>query len=269
MKASYRHMMEQVSMDKETKAAMLETIMETKRPRRAIRPMRTALIAACVCVMLVGTALAAQVIWGVRLEDKQQGNPGYNVSADLTLWPVEQFSEELRRDADDFHDDYGRYVKELDSWEQVEDYLNVPLIGNSVLTAPNYHAVWLYQWENGSLYKCEAIAGYILDNTYVDWTASLYTKEYSESGSDVPLFTLGGNAQDEISYSQYQMKNGAQAQIVKITPGEVGATVPQSYAYFVRDGIFYTLYMDRRPVDERVAEADHEQLLYEILDAFE
>lgn len=268
MKTSYRHMMEQVSMGKETKAAMLETIMETRQPRRSIRPVQTALIAACVCVMLVGTALAAQVIWGVRLEDKQQGNPGYFVSADLPLWPVEQLSEELRKDADDFND-FGIYELELDSWERVEDYFNVPLIGNEMLTAPVSPVVCLHKWENGSLYECDANAGYIIDNAQVNWKASLYTEEYSESGGDVPLFTLGGNAEDEVSYSQYQMKNGAQAQIAKVTPGEIGATVPMYYTYFVRDGVFYTLEVDCRPVDDRVAGADYEQLLYKILDAFE
>lgn len=268
MKARYRHMMEQVDLGKETKAAMLETILASKQPRRAARPLRTALTAACVCVLLVGTALAAQAIWGVRLEEKQQGNPGYNVSADLTLWPVEQLSAELLRDADAFKD-FGVCQLELDSWEQVGDYFNVPLIGNSLLMAPVSPTVWLHKWENGSLYECEANASYVLSNTRVNWKASLYTEEYGASGSDVPLFTLGGNAQEEISYSQYQMKNGAQAQIVEITPGEAGATVPQSYAYFVKDGVFYTLNVDRGPVDDRAAQADYEQLLYKILDAFE
>lgn len=267
MKANYRHMMEQVDMSEETKAAMLEAILGNKQPRNAGRPMRLAVIAACMCAMLVGTALAAQAIWGVRLEEKRQGNPGYTVSSDLTLWPVEQLSEELRRDVDNA-DDFGRYTLELDSWEQVREYFNVPLAGNKLLTAPAFPYVELRTGENG-LYTCDANAGYVIDNATVNWRVTLYTEAYSEMGSGVPLFTLGGNAEDAITYSQYQMKNGAQAQIAKIDPGETGATVPAYYAYFVRDGVFHTLWMDRRPVDGRAAEADYEQLLYEILDAFD
>lgn len=58
MEQRYRHMMEQVNMDKDFEADLLERIREG-RPKRRPRPLRTALIAACVCLVLVGTAVAA------------------------------------------------------------------------------------------------------------------------------------------------------------------------------------------------------------------
>ena len=58
MEQRYRHMMEQVNMDEEFEADLLERIREG-RPKRRPRPLRTALIAACVCLVLVGTAVAA------------------------------------------------------------------------------------------------------------------------------------------------------------------------------------------------------------------
>ena len=266
MKASYRHMMEQVTMDERAKAAILECL-EARGARRRARPTRTALIAACACLALVGTALAAQIIWSVRLEDKQDGNPGYSVFSDLTLWPVERLSEKLRQDAGAFSGS-GIYQLQLDSWEEVESYFNVPLTGNEMLTAPVSPIVQLHKWENGSLYGCDANAGYVIDNARITWAASLYTEEYSGTDSGVPLFTLGGNAEDTVAYSQYQMKNGALAQIAQVTPGETGATVPMYYAYFAQDGVFYTLEVDCRPFDSSMPETDYERLMYQILDAF-
>ena len=61
MEQRYRHMMEQVNMDEDFEAGLLERIREG-RPKRRPRPLRTALIAACVCLALVGTAVAASDI---------------------------------------------------------------------------------------------------------------------------------------------------------------------------------------------------------------
>lgn len=68
MEQRYRHMMEQVNMDKEFEANLLERIREGQ-PKRRPRPLRTALIAACVCLALVGTAVAAQVVGGISISD--------------------------------------------------------------------------------------------------------------------------------------------------------------------------------------------------------
>ena len=61
MEKKYQHMMEQVNMDEGFASGLLERIREG-RPKRRPRPLRTALIAACVCLALVGTAVAASDI---------------------------------------------------------------------------------------------------------------------------------------------------------------------------------------------------------------
>lgn len=61
MEKKYQHMMEQVNMDECFASGLLERIREG-RPKRRPRPLRTALIAACVCLALVGTAVAASDI---------------------------------------------------------------------------------------------------------------------------------------------------------------------------------------------------------------
>lgn len=59
MKERYRHMMERVTLDDEKKKEIMNEMYEKKPARRVARPLRTALIAACACVLLMGTALAA------------------------------------------------------------------------------------------------------------------------------------------------------------------------------------------------------------------
>lgn len=64
MKISYRHMMEQIAMTPETKQAILAQITAEKARRRR-RPIGGALIAACICLALVGcTAFAAANTFG-------------------------------------------------------------------------------------------------------------------------------------------------------------------------------------------------------------
>ena len=58
MEKKYQHMMEQVNMDEGFASGLLEQI-QAERPQKRPRPLRTALIAACVCLALVGTAVAA------------------------------------------------------------------------------------------------------------------------------------------------------------------------------------------------------------------
>ena len=58
MEKKYQHMMEQVNMDEGFASGLLEQI-QAERPQKRPQPLRTALIAACVCLALVGTAVAA------------------------------------------------------------------------------------------------------------------------------------------------------------------------------------------------------------------
>ena len=70
MKQEYRHMMEQVKLDDAAREAILSGIQEKKVPRRTARPLRVALIAACVCLALVGTAFAANAATSGLVFDK-------------------------------------------------------------------------------------------------------------------------------------------------------------------------------------------------------
>ena len=64
MKKRYCELMEQISLDETAKARMLERLAAGEKKRRRA-PLRTALVAACVCLGVVAGALAADVIFGV------------------------------------------------------------------------------------------------------------------------------------------------------------------------------------------------------------
>lgn len=66
MKKQYRHMMERVTLGEDKKEEIMNELKETRPVRRFARPLRTALIAACACLALVGTAFAAEAVQTAR-----------------------------------------------------------------------------------------------------------------------------------------------------------------------------------------------------------
>lgn len=279
--------------DIRTPAAWLDQAKElTETPcrrRRTWSPRaKGSLIAACLCVAVVGTAFAVELIGQVTLTDRKD-SASYSVSADIALWPMDALGGQMLEDAKkgrlvvdssdgtEFEDDY---ICTFRTWEEVEEYWGVPLISNDLFPAPRSVYVQLHKFpalDPDALQWADANCGFLIDNTAISWNASIYTEAFrnteanrnTNDDSEIHLFGKGANIHDEHIYSQYEMKNGAVAQIVQVVPGDIGTTVPGYDAYFVRDGVFYELWVDCRPVDETQPEADYEQLLYDILDAFE
>ena len=233
--------------------------------RRLSRGVRTALIAACLCAAVVGTAFAVELIGQVSLTDHKD-SASYSISADIVLWPMDELGGQMLEDA---KEEDGRQLS-LNSWEEVEEYWGVPLIRNTLLPTPKEVSVGLYKFQAldpDALQWADATCGFIIDNASIIWQARIYTEAYrnteanrnTNDDSDIHLFGKSASIHDEHIYSQYEMKNGAVAQIVQVVPGDIGTTVPGYDAYFVRDGVLYELWVARRPVDETQPEADYEQ----------
>ena len=69
MRERYRRMMEHVTLDEGTREEIRNKMLEGKPTRRSVRPLRAAMAAACVCLLLAGTVLAASpelrsLLWG-------------------------------------------------------------------------------------------------------------------------------------------------------------------------------------------------------------
>ena len=69
MRERYRHMMEHVTLDEEKREEIRGKMLEQRPARQSVRPLRAAMVAACVCLLLAGTVLAASpelrsLLWG-------------------------------------------------------------------------------------------------------------------------------------------------------------------------------------------------------------
>lgn len=138
--------------------------------KRAVRPVRIAVIAACLCVALVGGAFAAEAIWGVPVftpleENSLSGGdfhgfttvievpegtdievPEKNEVPDSTTvnplenqningvfkMPVDNYSQQARDVAAGLDGTRGGDLN-FDSWDEAEEFLGIELMNNPVL----------------------------------------------------------------------------------------------------------------------------------------
>ena len=139
MKERYRSMMGQVTLSEQARAAFKEKLDNVRPAKKGVRVLRTALIAACACVVLVGGAFAAeQVLRHISAEEpvsatRPDGNvvSFYKVTAPITKLPLDALSEE----ALEFAAGQMRLPaeKELPSWSEAEEFLGLELADSPIL----------------------------------------------------------------------------------------------------------------------------------------
>ena len=102
MKERYRNMMEQVSLSEQAKASFEKKLDNIRPAKTGIRVLRTALIAACACLVLVGGAFAAEHLAGVWLGQVESGedHSSYQVQADFGQWKLDAMGQQLQEDLD-------------------------------------------------------------------------------------------------------------------------------------------------------------------------
>lgn len=209
---------------------------------------RPVLIAACLGLMLVGTAFAAEMIWGVfakgtrddlntdhlkLFELTMEGTTCFEL--DEILSNIEVLAEE--RDSGTDRPTSGRVnVAAFESWEVAAEYIGVSLANNTVLQQyPQSESLVGPTTDNdGKPLFLYVSNSYLVDNMTVSVGAYLRTNH----AGDESLYTPG------ISYdfstmtvedSVYQMSDGSSAVIFK--------SFDDSYAsyngVFVQEGILY------------------------------
>lgn len=154
----YRDTMESIRFSDEQKAAMTAALSHAAAPtRRRIPVVRAALIAAVVCLVLIGSALAVTVLHsagridpfgtGEKKEEYGYSNPGYTVTYEARRFPLSDFSDRILADAASFVNPnenktdpeaedvyYGfELISGFDSWDAVEEYIGFDLMDNSCL----------------------------------------------------------------------------------------------------------------------------------------
>lgn len=163
MKEQYNRMISQMELSGQAR----RTILAERRPARRKRPLRLALAAACVGVLLLGTVMAGQQLLGVELGENSSGeaSSSYRVEAQLYRRPIAEFSPQLQADMD-----AGTIRQVFDDRAELEEYLGISLIRASALEgAPLVSRLWedirLWNWDLRPELGIDPGARYILTGT--------------------------------------------------------------------------------------------------------
>lgn len=103
-----------------------EAGVQSPAKRRLPRIARVGLIAACLCLALIGTVTAARFL-GVQIQE-EDGTTWF--SGGIIYYPVDSLSENVKELDDPFY-----APKKFNSWEQVEEFIGMDLMNNPVLDA--------------------------------------------------------------------------------------------------------------------------------------
>lgn len=241
---------------------------------------RPAIIAACLCMLLAGTALAAEILgWiEVKLPGSDEGVDGmsYQIEAEYGLLPVDILSEEVRQSAAAVPvPEEGKWYGEawrFDSWPEAEAFLGLELANNSLLEQMEKGSTSFGDLEQEQIAEGPCLAIAEIDNGIPRWihvearylegqyqiteTAGLQfygpeNRRVERSPAKMEITALTGRV---IQMEDYAASSGLEASL--ITRSDL------CEAYFIKSGVLFTLSVsDSGP--------DAQQLLKDILDAYE
>ncbi len=169
MKGRYQSMMEQVTLSEGAKAAFKEKLNGVRPAKQGTRVLRTALIAACVCLLLVGGAFAAEHLAGVWLGQVESGkdHSSYQVKADFDRWKLEELGEQLQADLES-----GTLRRTFEDRSELEDYLGIGLIHSTALEnagiVEDLESAFQYGFNLRPELAIDPDARYVLTGTTVD-----------------------------------------------------------------------------------------------------
>ena len=250
-----------------------EADIQAPAKRRMPKAIRAGLIAACLCLALLGTAFAAanpeavadflSRFTPVQAESHttEDGEARYRVSYEPTRFPMDSFSPALLAAGEGRGDD-SHIELSFDTWEEVRAFIgeDIPCFypetdGRQFVVTLDY---------NKDKLICVNVRR---DYATAPWVwLEIYTEYFSGTTSFVMTYESesGDSAQVEL-LDPYSMANGCQAEIAVFTlpanPGNPGEDV-QCVATFVQDGIQYQVSTGGSFREERLAE------LYDTLDLF-
>lgn len=238
--------------------------------------LRGGLIAACLCLALLGTAFAAANPEAVaalidRLSvqiSSSETNPGYSVAGGpMTKYPLSAFSPALNA-ASESRD--GPVVSlTFDTWDEVQAFLgeDIPCV---------WPEDWNTKWFQVLLFHTgsEVLWGVDVSSTDISRQATVHievrTELWAGENASGGLGTVDGSSITQLP--GYSMPNGAMAELVQVTDPETvyqdgtptGHRPQQCAGYFMRDGILYDITAYSPVPPQESAEAQ----LKTVLDSF-
>ena len=224
--------------------ALVEKADRAAPARRRIGWSRPGLIAACLCLVLAGTAVAAAGISKVRVAewfdnqtfpDYGEGEySGFKIVGGIAYIPGDRFSEEVNQIA--LSNPRKSVQRSFGSWRAMEEFIGWELMDNPVLSAARPATlppccIWVSAGEELTGISAEANYGlhsvYRMDD-YGVWSyqdevqihlgADLYTEYYTE--------TKVGQNEDEIAWVRHSYPEGTEyTQEEYVTPGGLEVTI--------------------------------------------
>lgn len=255
-----------------------------EKPRVRVRPLRTVLIAAAVCLALVGTAFAATAVYRLTVQTGEWENwgneyVGYRVYGEPVLHPLEDFSQKLQDDFAAWDHPNLLFNQKFGSWEEVEAYLgdNIPIAWHGIDSIdadeypPEYRVQGFHEmYGDNKLQSVEVIDNgvYINDKLSFHTEIYIYTSDYR--GEFLTGEGLWKDCADFQPLDSYTMANGCVAEVVVVAETFEGFE-GEAHRYigtFMKDGILYKadLFV---PIQYPAGKAELEEQLHQILDSFQ
>lgn len=250
--------------------ALIEEVGEEEtRKRRLPVLVRVGVIAACLCLMLTGTAVAAEQIFGVSIKEFISETYGEHTigGVDLSItgiiaWPQEQFGRQM---VQDLRDEDGKIVlepkAEFKTWSEAKTYTNLPLADNALIDegrrAWETYRLRIFN-KKDIVYNGQLSCVSHVDDVQVILDVVFYGETGRVSGAGDWGYRYAGE-DFVIKNEDYEMPCGARA-LVMFTDldGRFGCD-----ALFVQDGILYRLGFHNG------GKAIDRAMVCKVLDAFE
>lgn len=210
--------------------------------RRIPKALRAGLIAACLCLALIGTATAVHYA-GVRLAD---GDDGFTLmQGGITYVPYDSLSKEIRAIIEET--DGRADIQPMSSWQAVEDLIGIDLMNNPVLDAsPANHYSARYSGVSGRFHVwpgnsvINAYGCFEIGDVDINVRSFLYTdhSQAVQENWDETSFGIKFPDDSRVTRDSYTAPSGLTAQILEShTPREDSPDSFSCYGFVSLNGI--------------------------------
>ena len=227
---------------------------------------RVALIAACLCVALLGTAVAAEMVWGVFSVGRRA--EGHNEiiefkTTGMTCFELDEILDEIAVLAKETGTTFsGRTnVAAFDSWEDAATFIGVPLATSAALEQCPHTETLVGPTvdEDGVPITLYVNTRYQMKGTLVYVDAYLRT-EYAEAESRYNLGFSYDPTTTTLVEDTLLLEDGSSAVLFTVCDENTASY----HGTFLVDGVFYWIYAE----SSNGADPAVEQLLHDVLAEF-
>lgn len=223
--------------------ALVEEVELTAKRRRAPR-LRAAVLAACLCLTLVGTAFAANPDAVAALVQRltvhifsRAGEPSYDISgSSMTKYPLSAFSPALITASE--NRESAVVMLEFSTWDEVRDFVgrDIPCVWpEDQGDEDRRFLVYLFHTGLDALWGVDITVTHDPDYVLSEIEVCIRTENWPGEEVSTGLNGVDGS----FTYLEsYPMSNGSLAELVQYTGPEKYPHANCS-GYFMRDGILY------------------------------